>query len=248
MPTYSVSTVFTDAARAKYALGAGNLDTASTITTTASYVQPIVGGAVLVDVDTATGLTIGQTVAVVLAGVTVGSYTVYTVQNPTSVALQLVVAGSVSSGNTVAAGATIAVSAPNPFSYVASFKVGLGGWLTVGVPREPDPGLTDLDIILDQTRATASKRYPDITPSNGYTAYYYAKAIGSSSIVSGSPNRLEVSCSLLNAEYNSDGVGNPVIYEIGLFDADGVMVVYGTFNGITKTASWSLTFPNILVF
>lgn len=157
---------------------------------------------------------------------------------------------SVSTVYTDAARAKYTLNAGNlaVFNEVAYFKVGLGGWLTVGVPREPDPSLTDLDIILDQTRATAAKRYPDITPANGYTDYYYQKVVGTMALVPGYTNRLAVPCVLLSAEYNSDGVGNPVIYEIGLFDAANVMVVYGTFNGITKNATRSLDFSNVLVF
>lgn len=253
MATYSVALVYTDIARQKYALGAGNLNASSTSTTTAAYTQPSVGSSVTVSVDSVTNFAVGQSISVQSGGDTAGTYTVLTVPTTTSVELELDAVGSVAVAGTVALGATISLPLPLPLDFVASFKVGLGGWLTVGVPRTPDPTLTDLDIIVDQGRSSSEKRYPLITAPPYGTAlaplYYYEKAVSPMTVGAGPlANRLTVPCRLLAAEYNSDGVGNPVIYEIGLFDADGDMLVYGTFSGITKTVAYTLDFSSILVF
>lgn len=130
------------------------------------------------------------------------------------------------------------------FDYVTTFKVGLGGWTPIGAPRTPDPSLTDLDIVIDQTRPLVDKRYPLITaPPYNIT---FTKGAGAMSV---SGNILTVPCQLLNVEYNDDGTGNPpVIWEIGLFDNSGLMLVYGTFSGITKDGTKSIDFSNALVF
>jgi hypothetical protein len=135
-----------------------------------------------------------------------------------------------------------------PLDYVATFKVGIGGWLPSGSPRTPDPSLTDLDILVDASRPAPQKRYPLLVPANGYTIQTFSKAVGPMSVPGSPPlNILTVPCQLTTAEYNSDGVGNPVIWEIGLFDSAGDMVVYGTFSGLTKGPTNTIDFTNALV-
>lgn len=145
------------------------------------------------------------------------------------------------SGNLTSASPPLIPSA-GVLTYASYFKVGLGGWNPDGSPRTPDPDLTDLDIIIDQSRA--NRRYPLIT-NPPYTNYYFQKAVGT---MSASNNQLLVPCTLTTAEYNNDGVGSPSIWEIGIFDTDNVMLVYGTFSGITKTSAKSVAFPNYLIF
>lgn len=126
-------------------------------------------------------------------------------------------------------------------SYISSFKVGMGGWNPDGSPRTPSPGLTDLDIVLDQTRPAIEKRYPALTvPPYNIT---YQKSFIPGQLAAAS-NVLTAGCEITNAEYNDDGLGGaPVVWEIGLFDTDDTMIVYGTYNGIAKTTDRALSFP-----
>lgn len=127
-------------------------------------------------------------------------------------------------------------------STIASFKVGEGGWVDFGsgrVPREPDPDLTDLDVIVDADRSSLNKRYV----VEGETFSWYpsypetspGKTLTTDDMEMESDRVLRVSCVLDATEYNDDGTGSPPdIWEIGLFDSDGVMVAYGTFPKETK--------------
>jgi hypothetical protein len=152
------------------------------------------------------------------------------------------------SGNLTSATPPV-VPAPGVLTYITTFKVGLGGWDATLQPRTPDPDLTDLDIIVDQTRPAIDKRYPNITPALGYTNYFFSKAVMTPAIAPLiGTNVLQVVCEVAQAEYNSDGVGSPQIWEMGLFDTSGLMVVYGTFNGITKDSTKRVRLPNYLVF
>lgn len=139
----------------------------------------------------------------------------------------------------------IATSSASALSAITTFKVGLGGWTPSGGVRAPDPALTDLDIVLDQSRAADDKRYPLISAANGYTAMTYGNTVFAVSL---SGMTVSVPCKILSSAYNSDGVGNPQIGELGLFDAGGTMVVYATFSRVTKDATKALDFSNVLVF
>jgi hypothetical protein len=134
----------------------------------------------------------------------------------------------------------------SPIDLISYFKVGEGGWVDPGSgrqPRTPDPGLTDLDIIMDASRAAPDKRY-----NVGENAGYFQKALVLGDFSAPTPGILRVSCMLLNAEYNleTDGTliydvggpyGLPEIWEIGLFDQNDDMILYGTFSKETKDAS-----------
>lgn len=122
---------------------------------------------------------------------------------------------------------------------ITNFKVGLGGYNSNGSIRAPDPSLTNLDIIQNPAR------YPEYA-SAGYTTKYYTGVVGSFS--NPEANVLRVPCLLLVSDYNSDGVGFPLIREIGLFDTLGTMVAYGTFGGIRKNPSKQVAFNVDLVF
>lgn len=131
------------------------------------------------------------------------------------------------------------------FSPISFFRIGEGGWYYNPIslqnePRDPDPTLTDLDIILDSARAPASRRYDD---GNVYS--WYEKAITGLDVTFVAPTILRVSCLLDLSEYNLQDAGTgfgydptggagpyttPKLWEIGLYDAAGRMVVYGTFS------------------
>lgn len=134
----------------------------------------------------------------------------------------------------------------SPVDVISYYKVGEGGWADPGSgrqPRTPDPSLTDLDIIMDASRAALDKRY-----NVGENAGYFQKPLVPGDFSTPAPGILRVSCMLLNAEYNleTDGTliydvggpyGLPEIWEIGLFDQNDDMILYGTFSKETKDAS-----------
>jgi len=123
------------------------------------------------------------------------------------------------------------------FKDISDFKVGEGGWYNPGTSRErrvPDSALTNLDVIVDLSRAPVDKRY--VVP--GETFSWFSKSLVPGDFAYVAPRTLEVSCLLDFGDYNDDGSGNnPEIWEIGLFDADGVMVAYGTVPEEIKDAS-----------
>lgn len=127
------------------------------------------------------------------------------------------------------------------FKQIAFFRIGEGGWIFNGLtmqrePRVPDPNLVDLDLISDQTRLPINKRY-NVSETFGY----FEKALVGSDFTFESPSTLKVSCFLTFTEYNAKNLGTALVYdmggpyavpelwELGLFDQDGVMVAYGTF-------------------
>lgn len=124
-----------------------------------------------------------------------------------------------------------------------TFKVGLGGYTPEGAIRTPDPALQDLDIIENPARYAAD--YP-VPP---YTTLYYAKplvgAVTTETVPGGTLVR--ASCTLDFPEYNSDGVGSPLIKEVGIFDSTGQMLAYASFGGVTKVEGATVTLVAELV-
>jgi hypothetical protein len=134
------------------------------------------------------------------------------------------------------------------FKQISYFKIAEGGWFFNGLtlqrePRTPDPTLTDLDLILDAGRPMIDKRY-NVAENFGY----YQKSLVGSDFFFESPTTLRISCLLDNPEYNTENAGtlvydvggpyvSPEVWEIGVFDQDNVMVLYGTFPKETKDAS-----------
>lgn len=116
---------------------------------------------------------------------------------------------------------------PNP-TYAAFFRVGVQGYLdTVNgrIPKDPDPALTDLEST-------------GLNPAN----YRFQKSLSQGDIVFLSPATIQFRCRLTAIESNDDGAGNnPRFYEIGIFDSNGVLVAYGTFDEQTKNAAKILT-------
>lgn len=135
-----------------------------------------------------------------------------------------------------------------PLALVTHFKVGEGGWFFNPVtlqrePRTPDPSLTDLDLIMDLGRVGPAKRY-----NVAENFAYYQKTLLLADLIFDSPTTLRSNCLLDNPEFNTKNAGvliydvggpylSPEIWEIGLFDADGVMIVYGTFPKEVKDPS-----------
>jgi len=123
-----------------------------------------------------------------------------------------------------------------PLAAITNFKVGEGGWQDLPAGRFPrdatDPGpgnnrgpvLTDLDAILN----------PADYPADSQATFTKA-LVGLDFSLSGN-TVLEVTCTLDAGDFNDDGFGNfPEIYEIGLFDSTGDMVVYATCPVVVKT-------------
>lgn len=116
----------------------------------------------------------------------------------------------------------------SPFNPITTFKVGLGGWINPGtgqIPRDPDSTLSDVDVIENPSR------YAPVPPTPTFS-----KALTPADFTYEVPGTLVVRCLLDFGEFNDDGLGgNPIIWELGLFDSGGTMVAYGTFPGETKT-------------
>lgn len=128
-------------------------------------------------------------------------------------------------------------------SAIASFKVGEGGWVntlagkTRRDPTDPGPSanrgptLSDLDVITN----------PGDYPADSQGSF--SKALAPGDLVISGNTTLEVTCLLTALEFNDDGSGNPPeIYEVGVFDGAGTMVLYGTCPVVVKTPAAPKTF------
>lgn len=141
---------------------------------------------------------------------------------------------------------------------ITSFKIGRGGWINPGtgkVPRTPDSSLTNLDIILDYSRSSGTRRY--ISPAPGALAgniMFLEKSLSLVNFTWEAPRTLKIQCLLDFPDFNDiqgvpstpPGGGvlvpagvNPDLYEIGAFSAHPsgsgeLMVLYGTFAVETK--------------
>lgn len=116
-----------------------------------------------------------------------------------------------------------AMSAPT------TFKFGEGGWQTSGSVQEartPDETLTDLDAIENPGRYAVDERYT------------FSKAFAVGWVTYDAVARTcKCRCFLDYAEANNDGSGNdPEFWELGVFDGDGDMIGYVTFQKETKNA------------
>ena len=113
------------------------------------------------------------------------------------------------------------------FSAVDHFKIAEGGWIDPGggkVPRLATDAraFTDVDAVLDVSRAVMDQRYPADS-----------RAVFQKSFVGGDltyvpPTTLRCRCFLDFGEFNNDGFGNsPELWELGVFDAAGNLLGYG---------------------
>lgn len=107
------------------------------------------------------------------------------------------------------------------------FRIGEGGQIG-GVPKTPDAALTDVEAIFDLTGLT-----PPFNPTN--QPVYFQKDFGPGDVTDNLDGTFTCVCTVDSAEANDDGLGNnPNFYEIAVFDADGTILCYGTFDKETK--------------
>ncbi len=150
-----------------------------------------------------------------------------------------------------------------------TFKIGRGGWTDPGGGKEmrtADPLLTDLDIIMDDTRDAVDKRYVGLSGN----ILYVEKSLGALDLLytEGTPYALSVRCQLGGSEANDiQGVPStppggstlsaanvtPEFWEIGIFSdhpsgTGQLMVLYGTFPGETKLIGSLLENTIIMTF
>ena len=81
--------------------------------------------------------------------------------------------------------------------------------------------------------------------------FVFRKALGVSDVLfdSAVPAITEITAIVAASEANLDQLGgNPIFFEVGLFDSAGVMVVYMTFDAVTKTGAVQLNHIVGLVF
>ena len=122
---------------------------------------------------------------------------------------------------------------------IVECRFGEGGYEVIDgvpVPRTPDPTLTNLDCVENPTRYAPNSRY------------VYAIAPLPPGSVTRAGSVVTVVCELALGDANNDGFGNsPEFWEACLFNSEGVMVAYRTFQGQTKDAgtvirhTWTLT-------
>lgn len=121
---------------------------------------------------------------------------------------------------------SIASIAGYPDSYAYSFKYGEGGFIQTGsgkVPKDPNPALLDIE---------ASGAPGELKFEKLFTAVDMTFV---------SPSTIELRCKLDPTEANDDGLGDsPKFFELGVFDQNGNMLAYATFDEQTKTATKSL--------
>jgi hypothetical protein len=121
---------------------------------------------------------------------------------------------------------SLATLAGYPSVYAYSFKYGEGGWVQTGsgkIPKDPNPALLDVEA----TGAAGDMKYE--------------KNFIAADMTFISPSTIEFRCKLDPTEANDDGLGNsPKFFELGIFDQNGNMLSYATFDEQTKTATKSL--------
>lgn len=142
-----------------------------------------------------------------------------------------------------------------PYQTVSYFRIGEGGWMMPGpVRRTPDKTFTNLDLVLDPGRLPIDRRY-----DTGTSYSYFQKALTPADIVFEAPTTLRIRCFLDFGEYNTKGSGtvvysygslgvSPNLWELGVFDAGGNMLAYGTFPQQTKDSSKQLQNDVRIVF
>jgi hypothetical protein len=101
------------------------------------------------------------------------------------------------------------------------FRIGEGGHAS-GTPDTPDPAMTDIEA--------------QGVGTNGLHFFEKAFSLGD---VTRAGNITTIVCHLDAGEGNDPGGGHgdPVYYELGVFDENGVLVAYLTFDGETKTSA-----------
>lgn len=124
-----------------------------------------------------------------------------------------------------------------PWAAIDSFKIGCGGWAST--PSGHQPVVPD-KVLVDLTAGTGiyTGSYAYVFTKNSFTSIAFI-----------APQQVQVVCTVDVGEANDDGFGNPPeFFELGIFDADGVMLAYSTFPMEVKTADKSLEHVVIIDF
>ena len=120
---------------------------------------------------------------------------------------------------------------------LSTFAVGEGGWTLMGsnkVPVTPTGAETDLEANVD----------PGDSCATGNERLRFEKAIGGANISDNGAGVLTIVCILdatetgldSNSKLSGNCAGDPELFEIGLFDENGDMMVYATFDERVKQA------------
>jgi hypothetical protein len=114
----------------------------------------------------------------------------------------------------------------------AYFRIGEGGWDVSGgvqAARVPDPSLVNIDCIQNPSRYPAN------------SVYYFQKSFTAGNVVEVTPYSVRIECFVDTTEANDDGTGvSPEFWEIGVFDSEGTMISYTTFDRQPKDDSVAL--------
>jgi hypothetical protein len=112
---------------------------------------------------------------------------------------------------------------------------------------------SDIQITLSTNYVGTTHLFAESRPCHKSTAplFTFRKTLGASDVLfdSAVPAITEITSIVAAGEANLDQLGgNPVFYEVGIFDALGVMVVYMTFDAQTKTGAIQLNHIVDLIF
>ena len=118
---------------------------------------------------------------------------------------------------------------------LVNFKVGEGGSTVPPAPDAPDPARTDIEA----------------ATTMGYLSF--TKAIGAANISDDGAGTLTINCILSATEPGLDGNGqrsgtDPHLYEVGVFDDAGTMMVYATYDEQVKTAGNQITISVVVTY
>lgn len=129
------------------------------------------------------------------------------------------------------------------------FAVGEGGFVETPpasgnrFPKTPDPTKTDLEATGVNPPGNDQFRYLVSPPPE--------KALGGGNVTDDGAGVLTIVAKLASVEAGLDGAGlldgsDPRLFEIGIFDEDGDLMIYGTFDEEIKIAGKAIDF-NIVV-
>ena len=126
----------------------------------------------------------------------------------------------------------------------ASFRVGEGGYTTSGgikIPKTPLASRTGIEATIDRTLACAS--------NNSATGTFYPQALADSDVTEDSGGTVTVDCTLASVIADFDDTyshltgncGNPPkLMEIGIYDANGTLAIYCTYDEVEKVNGTSI--------
>lgn len=106
------------------------------------------------------------------------------------------------------------------------FRFGEGGWANQGgtrVPLTPSADQEDLDCIDNASAYPSDSRF------------YFEKELESADIDTSDDAKVTIICALDPDEGSDDGLGGaPEYYELGIYNADDILLFYSTFPKIQK--------------